>query len=87
MGLGKILLATHDGTNGEWATTLPLFVLIILIIAAIALFVFFIWLIQYIYKDAVKRDLNGELWLIIILIAPLIGILIYFLVRKSKSRT
>ena len=81
-----MLLNTRDGTGGEWMSTLPLFAIIILIIVAIALFVFYIWLLQYIYKDAVKRDLNGELWLIILLIAPIPGIIVYFLVRKSKSR-
>lgn len=87
MSLGKILMATDADSKGEWMATTPLFIIIILIIVAIALFVFYIWLLQYIYKDAVKRDLNGELWLIILLIAPIVGIIVYFLVRKSKSRT
>jgi len=87
MVLGKILMNTHDGSRGEVMATLPLFIIIILIIVAIAAFIFYIWLLQYIYKDAVKRDLNGELWLIILILAPLIGILVYFIVRKSKART
>ena len=53
---------------------------------AIAAFILFIYLVQYIYKDAVKKDLNAELWLIIILIAPPIGIILYFIVRNAKSR-
>ena len=72
--------------RGEMMTTLPLFVIAIIIIIAIALFIVYIYLIQYIYKDAVKRELNGELWVIILLLSPLIGIIVYFIVRKAKSR-
>ena len=82
-----VLFATDSDAKGEWFAALPLFWIIIIIIVCIALFVFYIWLLQYIYKDAVKRDLNGELWLIILLIAPIVGIIVYFLVRKAKSRT
>jgi hypothetical protein len=82
------MLLHADGTaRGEWAAALPLYMLIILIIVAIAVFIFYLWLLQYIYKDATKRDLNGELWLIILLIAPIVGIIVYFIVRKSKART
>ncbi|TFG22265.1 MAG: hypothetical protein EU529_10890, partial [Promethearchaeota archaeon] len=69
----------------EVMTTLPLFVIAILIILAIALIIVYIFLVQYIYKDAVKRDLNGELWIIILLLSPVIGIIVYFIVRKSSK--
>ena len=65
---------------------LPIFIIAILIIIAIALIIVYIYLVQYIYKDAVKRDLNGELWVIILLLSPIVGIIIYFIVRKAKSR-
>ncbi len=55
----------------------------IFIAIAIALFVVYIFLLQYIYKDAVKRGLKAELWLIILLIAPIPGIIVYFIVRKT----
>ena len=72
--------------RGEAMSQLPIFVIAIIIIIAIALFIEYIYLVQYIYKDAVKRDLNGELWIIILLLSPIIGIIIYFIVRKAKSR-
>ena len=55
----------------------------IFIAIAIAIFVVYIFLLQYIYKDAVKRGLKAELWLIILLIAPIPGIIVYFIVRKT----
>lgn len=72
--------------KGEVMKTLPIFIIAILIIIAIALIIVYIYLVQYIYKDAVKRDLNGELWVIILLLSPIVGIIIYFIVRKAKSR-
>jgi hypothetical protein len=54
----------------------------IFIAIAIALFIGAIILLRYIYKDAVQRELNAELWIIIILIAPIIGIPLYFVVRN-----
>ncbi len=73
--------------RGEVMTALPIFVIALLIILAIALIIVYIYLVQYIYKDAVKRDLNGELWIIILLLSPIIGIIVYFIVRKAKSRS
>lgn len=55
----------------------------IFIAIAIAVFIGVIFLLRYIYKDAVKRELNAELWIIIILLAPIIGIPLYFVVRKT----
>lgn len=55
----------------------------IFIAIAIAVFVVYIFLLQYVYKDAVKRGLKAELWLIILLIAPIPGIIVYFIVRKT----
>jgi beta-lactamase regulating signal transducer with metallopeptidase domain len=56
----------------------------IFIAIAIAVFIVAIILLRYIYKDAVHRGLNAELWIIIILIAPIIGIPLYFVVRSTK---
>ena len=55
----------------------------IFIAIAITAFVVYIFLLQYVYKDAVKRGLKAELWLIILLIAPIPGIIVYFIVRKT----
>ena len=65
------------------ATTDPL-LLGIFIAIAIAIFIGAIILLRYIYKDAVKRELNAELWIIIILLAPIIGIPLYFIVRNTS---
>ena len=56
----------------------------LVIAIVIAVFIGAILLLRYIYKDAVKRELNAELWIIIILIAPIIGIPLYFVVRNTK---
>ncbi len=44
-----------------------------------------IFLGVYIYRDANKRNLNGTLWLIIILISWFAGAIIYFIIRDDES--
>ncbi|TFG08546.1 MAG: hypothetical protein EU539_01900 [Promethearchaeota archaeon] len=56
----------------------------IFIAIAIAIFIVYIFVLQYVYKDAVKKGLNAELWLIILLLAPIIGIIVYFIVRRTE---
>ncbi|MFO7991161.1 MAG: hypothetical protein R6U61_02565 [Thermoplasmata archaeon] len=48
---------------------------------------FIIWLIIgiWMYKDAKKRDENAVLWLIIGLIAGLIGLIIWLVVRPDMA--
>ncbi len=55
------------------------------IIIGVALLVLFMYLAQYIYKDAVKRNLSAELWLLIIFIVPVISWIVYFIVRNVKT--
>ena len=78
----SILLSTSERTAPTRPTD-PL-ILGLFIAVAIAIFVVYIFLLQYIYKDAVKRGLNPELWVIIVLIAPIPGIIVYFIVRKTE---
>jgi hypothetical protein len=59
---------------------------ILRVIIWIALLVFYIYMAQYIYKDAVKRELNAELWLLIVLLVPIASWIVYFLVRNEKSQ-
>lgn len=80
----SLLNEYHPDERGAYMSQLPLFAVIIIVIVAIAVIVFYIFLMQYIYKDAVKRQLNGELWLIILILAPILGIILYFIVRKTK---
>ena len=56
------------------------------LIIGIAFLIIYIYMVQYIYKDAVKRKLNAELWLLIVLMFPITGWIVYFVVRNVKSR-
>ena len=51
-------------------------------VAAVILFIF---ITQYIYKDAMKRSLNAEMWLLIAFIAPIISWIVYFIVRNTNT--
>lgn len=82
MLLSMLDVAERDGPRTVGAADPLLFALFIVI--AIAVFIAVILLLRYIYQDAVKRELNAELWLIIILIMPLIGVVLYFVVRNTK---
>jgi len=75
----------RDGPRTAGVADPLMFALFIIIV--IAVFIAFMVLLRYIYKDAVKRDLNAELWIIIILITPPVGIILYFLVRNTKPRS
>ena len=82
MLLSLLYAAERDGPSTAAAADPLMFALFIII--AIAVFIAVILLLRYIYQDAVKRGLNAELWLIIILIAPPIGVVLYFVVRKTE---
>ncbi len=47
----------------------------------IALFVVSILIAIWVYRDAERRGMNGVLWLIVVLIAGIIGLIIYLVVR------
>lgn len=47
-------------------------------------FVIAILLCIWVYRDAESRGMNGVLWLIVVLIAGLIGLIIYLIIRKDK---
>ncbi len=79
MLLSLLEAAERDGPR----TTDPLLFALFIVIA-IAVFIAVIFLLRYIYQDAVKRELNAELWIIIILLAPPIGVILYFVVRNTK---
>jgi len=48
-------------------------------------FIIAILLCIWVYRDAESRGMNGVLWLIIMLIAGIIGLIIYLIVRKDKT--
>ncbi len=61
---------------------------VMMIVGPILLIAFLIGLVllgRYIYKDAMRRSLNAEMWLLIALMAPVISWVIYFLVRKDAT--
>lgn len=51
-----------------------------------------VWLVVWIlvgiwvYKDAESRDMNGALWLIVVIVLGIIGLIIYLLVRAGETR-
>jgi hypothetical protein len=46
-------------------------------------FIIGVLLCVWVYRDAERRGMNGALWLIITLIAGIIGLIIYLIVRKE----
>ena len=48
--------------------------------------IIYIYVSQYIYKDAVKKKLNAELWLLIVMLVPIAAWIVYFIVRNVKAR-
>jgi hypothetical protein len=66
-----------------FATIDPIMIVIGIAIGAV-FFVVGIYLVQYIYKDAVRRNLNAEFWMVFALIFPVVSWILYFLVRNEK---
>lgn len=69
--------------QGEWWLLGGLGLIFCLI--PIVWFVIAILLCIWVYRDAESRGMNGVLWLIIVLIAGIIGLIIYLVVRKEKA--
>ena len=74
----------HPHPEGALAVLGPAGMIVGLIIA-IAAVILLIFIAQYIYKDAVKRSLNAELWLLIVFLAPVISWIVYFIVRNTDK--
>ncbi|NIQ07307.1 MAG: SHOCT domain-containing protein [Candidatus Korarchaeota archaeon] len=64
-----------------WFFGFPLFFLFPLLFWAI-----FVIIGLFIYQDAEKHGMNGLLWLILVIIAP-ISIIIYLIIREEKEGT
>lgn len=69
--------------QGEWFIGLGLLLLFLPILWFIIAILLCIW----VYRDAESRGMNGALWLIIVLIAGIIGLIIYLVIRKEKRTT
>ncbi len=50
----------------------------------VVMFIVWIFLAIWTYRDAESRGMNGALWLIVVLIAGIIGIIVYLVVRSDK---
>jgi TctA family transporter len=55
------------------------------LIIPIVWFIIDILLCIWVYRDAESRGMNGVLWLIVVLIAGILGLIIYLIVRKDKT--
>ncbi|MGC9345235.1 MAG: hypothetical protein ACP5ER_00375 [Candidatus Bathyarchaeales archaeon] len=67
--------------QGEWLIGLGFLFILLPIIWFIIAILLCIW----VYRDAESRGMNGALWLIIVLIAGIIGLIVYLVVRKEKK--
>ena len=50
-----------------------------------AFFILGLLLCIWVYRDAQKRGMNGALWLIIVLLANIVGLIIYLVVREPET--
>lgn len=55
------------------------------LLGAIVSFALSIVLGIYIYRDANKRNLNGTLWLLIVIVSWLVGFIVYLIVRDDET--
>lgn len=62
----------------EWLVGIGCLIPIVWFIVAILLCI-------WVYRDAESRGMSGVLWLIVVLIAGIIGLIIYLVVRKEKK--
>ncbi|KKL93466.1 hypothetical protein LCGC14_1874400 [marine sediment metagenome] len=64
--------------------SLSLFHWIFMVVGGIVLIVLNLFIAKYIHKDAIRRGIkNSEFWLLIGFILGVLGLLLYFLVRKN----
>jgi hypothetical protein len=54
-----------------------------IIIVGLALY---IWMLVWIYRDAKSRGKEAALWVVIAAVAPIVGLIIYILVRNEPER-
>ena len=80
LALPLVAMAQDDG-GGMFGA---LFASATSLICCVAWFVVNIAILIWVYQDANKRGANGILWAIIILIAGLLGLLLYFAVGRNQ---
>ncbi len=55
----------------------------VICVVYIVIFIVFILVAIWVYRDANKRGMNGTLWLIVVLVASIIGLIIYLVIRRD----
>ncbi len=72
-----------DDDEEEWGdysaaeiVGIGIFILILMIVA--------IWVGLWIYHDAEKRGLDGTSWLIVLFVGNIVGLIIYYFIRKEN---
>ncbi len=58
---------------------------LIFVILAVGL-ALYIWMLVWIYRDAKSRGKEAALWVLIAAIAPIVGLIIYMLIRNEPER-
>lgn len=53
----------------------------------VAILVVVILVAVWVYRDAEERDMNGVLWLIVVILTNVIGLIIYLVVRADHPKT
>ena len=59
------------------------FAWVFMLIGGIVLLVVSLLIARYMHKDAIKREINAEFWLLIGLFLSVFGLLLYIFVRKN----
>ncbi len=87
MILNKIL-DRHDEMRdwGEQSIMFEMNMWVLIIIGGIFVLLISLWILTYVYKDAVKRDIpNPVVWLLIVLMFNILGLFLYLILRGSYS--
>ena len=76
-------LETIGQSIGPGLVFLPFFFIIVFVVIFFAIGIF---LCVWVYKDARSRGMDGTLWVIIVLIANILGLIIYLVVREERTK-
>jgi len=71
------------GQSVERFVFLPFFFILIFIAIFFAIGIF---LCVWVYRDAKSRGMDGTLWVIIVLIANVLGLIVYLVVREDRTK-
>ena len=78
-----VLKGVGEAANALTVLLLAFMGTIGMIAIAIGLIAFAIFSVVYVYRDAKRRGMNANLWLLIVLLTGLIGLIVYLIVRRD----